>query len=254
MDFSALAKIGLTPGESRVYLALLRLGPSKTGAIVREARVARSIVYQLLDNLMQKGLVSYVTEGKMKHYQAADPQKIGEYLDEEETRLKKRRQDFSHLIPDLLALQHSAKQTEVKVFRGFRGMVAVHEHSYQKLSRGEEYFFINIPHDQPEYYHPYYQKDHVRRARAGIRCRLLFDQRTEPKVLANRNSYAGCDARYMPMEVNTPVWFGGYKDVATITVVSSDPITIEITNQEIADAFRAYFEEIWKKSRKFSKR
>ena len=72
-----------------------------------------------------------------------------------------------------------------------------------------------------------------------------------PKILKNRNSYKLCDARYMPIEINTPAWLMGYKDVAVIGFASSKPITLEIVNKEIADSFKAYFDEFWKKTKPF---
>lgn len=253
MDTSVLKQAGLTEGESKVYLALLELGPSTSGPIVEHSGVAKSIIYQLLEKLVQKGLASYLTKEKTKYYQASQPDNLLEYVEKRQKDLEESRRKVEELLPKLSAMAMSAKETEVKLFRGFRGMIAVHEHTYQKLARGEEYYEMNIPHNQPEFFHPYWQKDHARRVKTGIKCRLLFDRKTDAKTLKNRNSFTGCDARYMPIEVNAPVWFNGYKDVAAIVVVSSNPITIEITNQEVADAFRTYFEDLWRQSKKFGK-
>src|SRR5690606_15462317 len=44
-----LVALGLTAGEARVYMSLLRLGPSKVGAVVRESRVSYSKVYDVLE-------------------------------------------------------------------------------------------------------------------------------------------------------------------------------------------------------------
>ncbi len=251
MDTSVLKEAGLTEGESKVYLALLELGPSTSGPIVEHSGVAKSIIYQLLEKLVQKGLVSYITKEKTKHYQASQPDNLLGYVEKRQKELEESRKRVEELLPKLSAMAMSAKQSEVRMFRGFRGMIAVHEHTYQKLAKGEEYYYLNVPPTQPEYFHAYWNRDHAKRVKAGIKCRLLFDRKTDAKILKNRNGYAGCDARHMPIEVNAPVWFFGYKDVAVIVVSSSNPITIEITNQEVADAFLAYFEEIWKASRHF---
>ncbi|MFH1520350.1 MAG: hypothetical protein ABID61_01770 [Candidatus Micrarchaeota archaeon] len=56
----------------------------------------------------------------------------------------------------------------------------------------------------------------------------------------------------MPIDIKTPAYFTIYKDTVIITTVSSDPLCIEIVSQELADAFKKYFEEFWKKSRQFS--
>lgn len=240
---------GLTEGESKVYLALLELGPSTSGPIVEKSGVARSIVYQILERLAQKGLVSHVVKEKTAHFQAAQPDRLLDYVEERQKGLEESKRKLSEILPKLSAMQLAAKESEVQVFTGFKGMISVHEHTYQKLAKGDEYFYMGITDLQPPHYHAYWQRDHARRARTGIRARLLFSQKTPKAVLKNRNSYAGCDARYMPIETDTPAWFMGYKNVAVISLVSENPITIEIVNQQVADSFRAYFEEFWKMSK-----
>ncbi len=248
---SRLEAAGLTGGESKVYLALLELGPSTTGPIVEKSGVARSIIYQLLERLSQKGLVSHVVKEKTKYFQAAQPDRLLEYMDERQKELEESKRKLNELLPKLTAMQGAAKESEVHVFTGFKGMISVHEHTYQKLKRGDEYFHMGITELQPPHFHAYFKRDHARRAKAGIIAKLLFSQKTPKEVLKNRNSFPGCDARYMPIETDTPAWFAAYKDVAVIFLVSSNPITIEIVNKEIAGSFRAYFEEFWKQSKMF---
>ena len=130
-------------------------------------------------------------------------------------------------------------------------MVAVHEKQYQKLKRGEEYYYMGVPQYQAPHLHAYWKKDHLRREKAGILGKVLFNAGTDRKILENRNSFKGVDARYMPVDMETPAWFFGYKDVTVVGLPSKNPISIEITNQQIADSFRAYFEEFWKKSKPF---
>jgi sugar-specific transcriptional regulator TrmB len=250
MDASALLQqSGLTEGESRVYLALLELGPSTSGPIVEKSGVSRSIIYQLLDKLSSKGLVSHIVKERTKYFQAAEPSRIQEYLDDEEKKFQENKQKMDELLPKLYALQSSAKESEAKVYVGFRGMITAHEHAYQKLSRGEEYYYMGIPAHQEKHFHAYWLRDHARRAKLGIKTRLLFHPDTDIGVLQSRNKHALCDARHMPSSIDTPAWFMGYKDVAVIGLQSKVPITIEITNQEIADSFKAYFEEYWKRSK-----
>jgi sugar-specific transcriptional regulator TrmB len=49
MDPKMLEEIGLTEGESKVYLALLKLGATKTGPLIKEADVSSSKVYKILE-------------------------------------------------------------------------------------------------------------------------------------------------------------------------------------------------------------
>jgi len=249
MDTGMLRQAGLTEGESKVYLALLEIGPSTTGPIVEKSGVSRSIIYQLLDRLAQKGLVSHIVKERTRYFQAAEPSRIQEYIDGEEKKFQENKRKMDDLLPKLYALQSSAKESEAKVYMGFKGMITAHEHTYQKLKRGEEYYYMGIPAQQEEHFHAYWLRDHAKRAKLGIKTRILFHKDTEMKVLRGRNHHKGCDARYMPSDIDTPAWFMGYKNVAVIGLQSKVPITIEITNQEIADSFKAYFEEFWKRAK-----
>jgi sugar-specific transcriptional regulator TrmB len=251
METSALKEAGLTPGEIKVYIALLKLGPSTTGPIIEKSHVAKSIIYQILDKLTTKGLVSHITKEKTKYFQASDPHKITEYIEEREAKLQENKRHVENIMEDLLAMQNSSKPSEATIFSGFKGMITVHEHTYQKLEKNEEYFFLGIAPEQPEHFHAYWQRDHIRRQKAGIKCKLLFQKDTPKKILNNRNKFKGCDARFMSKDISTPAWFMGYKDVAVIGFPSSNPITLEIHNKEIAQSFRAFFEEFWKDSKKF---
>ncbi len=254
MDYSILKEAGLTDGETKVYVAMLELGPSTTGPIIERSGIARSIIYQILDRLAQKGLVSFIVKEKTKHFQAADPQRILDYLNEREKNIQKTREKVNELLPRLMMLEKSAKPSEVQVFEGYQGMVTVHERTYEKLGRGEEYYYFGIPSEQPPRFHTYWQRDHRRRIKAGINCRLLYNQSTPLGVLANRNKYAGCEARYMTTGVTTPSWIMGYKDTTVIGIPSGRSISIEIVNQEIADSFRNYFDEFWRLSKPLSPR
>lgn len=70
-----LQYFGLSEYESRVYVALVSLGPSKAGAISREAGVPQSKIYNILDGLIGKQLVE-VFEGRPKEFKAIAPETI----------------------------------------------------------------------------------------------------------------------------------------------------------------------------------
>jgi sugar-specific transcriptional regulator TrmB len=252
MESNVLREIGLTDGESRTYLALLKTGSSSTGAIAKQSQISRSKVYFTLDKLEKKGLVSHIDRGGVTYFQAVEPSKIEDYLRDKEEELQRLKSDFRGFLPELQSYYDQAgDRTQVKVYQGIKGLKTAHEHTYLKLKKGEEYCYIGITSRQPRPQDLMWQKDHMRRAEAGIKCRLLFEQPTAPSVLKNRNSYRGCDARYMPVGMETPAYYMVYKDTVMIAVPSLDPIVIEIVNQEIADSFKVYFEEFWRRTKPF---
>src|SRR3989338_6514101 len=120
MDTSSLREAGLTEGEVKVYLALLELGSSTTGPIIEKSHIARSIIYQILEKLMQKGLVSQVIKEKTKYFQAAEPNKILEYIDERREKFEETKKVIENLLPELELKQKLAMKSEVAIYFGYK--------------------------------------------------------------------------------------------------------------------------------------
>ena len=70
----SLKDMGLSENEAKTYLALLRMGPSNASGIVQKTNIHRINIYDILNRLQDKGLVSYVFNGKRKQYEASSPE------------------------------------------------------------------------------------------------------------------------------------------------------------------------------------
>ena len=252
MDTNLLLELGLTAGEIKTYLALLKLGSASTGPIAKESQVSRSKLYLILDKLEKKGLASHNEKNGIIYFQASEPSKIKDYINEKEKSIEKLKYEFNKFLPELEKYQEPGRVQRVKVYQGVKGLITAHEHTYLKLKKGDEYYYLGIPEYQPETHHLYWQRDHIRRSKAGIKCKLLFNQSTAKETIKNRNKYKLCEARYMSTDINTPSYFLIYKDTVMIAIPSENPLVIEINSQEVADSFMAYFNEFWKKSKPVS--
>lgn len=82
MDTKLLEELGLSKGEIKVYLTLLKLGETTTGKIIEEAQISGGKIYLILDKLIKKGLASFSIKEKTKYFSAASPNRILDYLHE----------------------------------------------------------------------------------------------------------------------------------------------------------------------------
>lgn len=245
MNTKILEELGLTAGEIKAYLALLKIGSSSTGPLANESGVSRSKLYSILDKLEKKGLVGHVEQNGVICFQAVEPAKIKDYINQKKEALELLDKDFELFLPQLKAFKESMPQQQVTLYRGFKGLKTAYEHIYLKLKRGDEYYALGVPAYQPEEHHAYWRKDHLRRAKAGIKARMLFNQGTAQEIIDNRNSYPLCAAKLMPTTVQTPAWINVYKDTVMIAIARKETIAIEIVNQDVADSFLEYFESFW---------
>ena len=95
MNEKLLEEIGLTKGEIKVYLTLLKLGETTTGKIIEEAGISSGKIYEILDKLIRKGLAGFIIKDKTKHFAAASPNRIVDYLREKESDICERG-DWAH--------------------------------------------------------------------------------------------------------------------------------------------------------------
>src|SRR3989344_5817490 len=80
----SLHKIGLSDGETKVYLALLKLGSVPVSKLKEETHLHRTTIYDFVEKLLNKGLVTYVVKTGVKYYNAVNPEKLLEYVKEKE--------------------------------------------------------------------------------------------------------------------------------------------------------------------------
>ena len=201
MDINLITLVkeaGLTEGEAKVYLALLKKGESTTGPIIEESGVANSVIYRILDSLIEKGLASYILKDKTKYFRAAEPNKILEYLEEKKEKIESSKENIEKMIPNLLAFALTKEETSVQVYEGFKGVQTCFGHYLLKLKKCEGYNCWGVYPFQEDKYHMYWQRGHIERGKLGIFARMLFNKGTDPEILRNRNSYKLCDSRYMP--------------------------------------------------------
>jgi HTH-type transcriptional regulator, sugar sensing transcriptional regulator len=252
METKALQNIGLSDGEIRVYLALIKLGPSTTGPITNKSRVSNSKIYHILEKLLQKGIISYVIKEKTRYYQAEDPEKIKIYVNKKEKEFQEQKKEIEKLIPQLKLHQQTEKtKSETQIYKGFRGIQTIADKMYATLKKGDTFYNLGVPSRQEDKYHNYWDEDHEKRIKLGIKCQMLFNYNTPKKILKNRNSYKDCDARYMTLKIETPSWILIYKNTTVIVLQSDEPTAIEIQNKEITQSFKQYFEAFWKMTKPF---
>ena len=67
-----MRKVGLTNSEIAVYMALVKLRSSTTGPIVKDAGISSGKIYEIMDKLIAKGLVSHIVKSGRKYLVASE--------------------------------------------------------------------------------------------------------------------------------------------------------------------------------------
>jgi len=250
MDVEPLRKLGLTEGEIKVYIALVRLGETSSGPIVEQSGVSVSKVYTILDRLAQKGLAAHVLRQKTKYFRAADPQRLLSYLREQQDDLKHQETKLKTLVTELSPLTGTAFTGDmVQVYDGLRGIQTARERTLTIMKKGEQMWIVGIARTPYDRLTPYFEEYHSRRCHKGIRCRYLYDEYARTPFGEKSATYPFSEVRYLPPSMITHAWMEIYADTVTIGINKSSSFSVVIQNQEVADSFRIYAELLWKQGR-----
>ena len=123
VDTEILEQMGLEKREAQTYVALVGLGSSLASTIARKTKINRSLTYEILEELIRKGFVSYVIRENRKYFSATKPTKLMDLLKERERRLRE-------VIPQLVALQGIALrpgEERVEIYKGKEGLKTILE-------------------------------------------------------------------------------------------------------------------------------
>lgn len=245
MITEALKQIGLTQGEIKVYLALLEIGSSSIGEIIKKSKVSGSKTYEVLDRLMDKGLVSSITKNNVKHFEAASPERILDYLEEKKQDIDIEKIQVQKIIPDLILKQKNAKKSEVKVFTGWEGLKTAEEYIISNLRKGEEWLSMGLT-SQPKEWEIYFDKKQVERAKKGIILKHLLNRKYK-SLYENRKHLAHTEFRFLPEQMEMPTSTEVFNNKVLIFIlIKENPMAIIIENEDVAESFRKYFYTMWK--------
>jgi HTH-type transcriptional regulator, sugar sensing transcriptional regulator len=244
MKAEILVKVGLTRQEANVYLTLLRIGPTTAGRITSGSGIHRRSVYDCIDRLIQKGLVSYYTIQKKRVFEAAHPERLLQVIKEREQRLREGYNGINEIMPELITnYKISAFKHEASVFRGKEGLKTILE---DILATGQENLVLGAEDTAPRILPHYITIFHKTRIAKKLRERLIFISSCSERA-EKMAKLPYTKVKILPKPYNPSVTFNIYENkTAILTWLENEPIGILIENEHIARGMRQYFEMMWK--------
>lgn len=241
MDLSKLKEIGLTDSEITVYLSLLKLGSVTTGILTKETKLHKSRVYECLNRLIEKGLVSFVVKDFAKYFSATNPERLLDYLEEKKKLIDAEKEEIKKIIPELLnKTKFSEEDAEALFFKGREGLKTIHS---DILKHGKEILYIGAKGKvitEIKYFFENYEKERVKR---GISQKFLCSKEFKEELLKGRPL---TEYKYLPEKLDSKTVVYIYADKVVNVIWSENPVAIMIRSRDIAESYRNYFQLLWK--------
>jgi len=242
MELLFLQELGLTQNEIKIYTALLNLGSAPSGKITFECGLHRSRVYEGLNRLIEKGLVSFVKDGNVTCFEATSSERIIDVLEDEKRSLEKRIRKVKKHIPELNRLRETKPTAEANILQGVEGFKAMRR-DVLKHAAGE-HLMIGAIAREDRVMPLFFEKWNAERKRLGIKIRVLYKHSAKGTSMVMRKHHA--ESRFLPPYIDNPAVINIYGDRVVNVLWKGDyPLCFVMVNKDIADAYRKYFELLW---------
>lgn len=238
MDTSVLEEFGLSKGEIKIYLALLESGETKVGFIIEKSGMASSAVHNSLNTLLEKGLVSYIKKGKIKHYKAVSPGQLLNFIENKKKRILE-------ILPELeLKQKKSEEKQEAEIFEGTKGIIAMLNLIIKDVKKGDDYLFfaVNVNEHNKEI-QDFFSVYDIKRKEKGLIINGLAKQ--EFKAFFIKRKFLKMRYTNLPIPSNISLC----NNRVALFSWEDRPIGYLIESKQIADIFRNFFYEVWNKTK-----
>lgn len=248
MEIQVLEKAGLTKNESIVYLTLLRLGTSKSGEILKVSGLNSGKIYEILDSLKKKGLISESIINNVKHFTSAPPYELLNWLDkkkkeiEEDKRLvEKQLSEFNNIRGE------DQKQVKAVTYVGFGGLRTAIWEVFNQLKAGDEVLGMGITSKKARKFNDFWIKFGLERGKRRITAKNLFSEKSEfyeqyEKIKFTENRL---------LEGLTPVTVDIFGKDKVLILNYNEPVScIIVYDKNTATSFRNFFYQLWQISKK----
>ena len=244
MELKVLEKIGLTKNESIVYQTLLRLGTSKTGEILKKSELNSGKIYEILESLKVKGLLSESLINNIKYFTAAPPSQILEYIKDKKEDIEKEEVMIKSALPELEKLRNlTSKETKSVTYTGLRGIKTAADEALESMNPKEDILAMGVTESKDEPFNKFWEGWQTQRINKNISQKMIFSEKSQyyKKFTKSKYTQARVLTGITPVTVDI---FG--EDKTLILNYGESPSCILIYDKNTAQSFRQFFKQLWK--------
>lgn len=242
MDTQLYEDLGLSPNEAKIYDSLVTYGGSGVSTIALRSKVHRSNAYDSLHRLIQKGLVYEVFGQRETLYEAVDPGKLSEFLEEKQRKL-------TAALPSLLSRYQKHRAPEQAYI--FKGVEGVKNYLRLALNTGEDIYSLAA---KGAWFDPRLQTFTdwflTEAKKKGIRYHHIFDHAVK-EALPHVIKAVWKPYKFLPKDFSTDSTMDVFGDhVVTFNGLEPGKLRDDVTifvmvSPGLAESYRAWWKCMW---------
>lgn len=243
-ELETLMDFGLSEAEAKVYLALLDIGSTLAGPVIKKTGLHRGTTYQVLQRLKEKGLVSSIIKGKKQYFEAVNPDRLMDVL-------KEKQESLQAVLPALKRKIAAGKEKQdVVVYSGVKGIRSFMDKMLEELGYRGEYYDFGVSGLFQEVMGVYWKLWQERKRKYKIQSYVIFNEALKKKNPRLLKEYYG-KAKFHPREYSSITDTMVYKDTAALFIwTAQPPLVVVIKNKDNALSYKNQFKMMWGAAKK----
>lgn len=243
----SLIELGFPKNEAAVYMALIELGITQAGPLVKKTKLHRMLVYNALDRFVDDGYASVVRKKNIQLFQATDPSIIVDQI-------KKKQELAQSVLKDIRKLQQAQPQAvTVRTLIGQEGFVTNMKDIVESAARQKDKTMRILGGARDtEFYEvigDWYADYKVMIDKYGVRKLLVAPSAHSAGFKKYFAKEKNTELRTLPGGLNTPLYTRITEEMVSFEMYKPEILIIQIRNSTIAKNYLDSFELLWKTGR-----
>lgn len=237
-----LEQLGLEGKKADVYLAALQLGSASAQEIAKRAGLKRPTVVEILEGLVSRGLMSFVTEKRTRIFTVEPPRKLLALAEEQERQARS-------ILPSLEALYgRSTSRPRVQFYEGIEGVKTVYEDTLTTTSKSLRAILsmqdlYEIPGKE------YMQENVRRRIEVGIQLQVIRSEQKEVEGTWPASKKELRELHLAPPGMIFAMTMYLYDDKVALIGTQKENFGLIIHSKDLFDMQSNLFETLWQVTR-----
>ncbi len=234
--YSALEEFGLNNREAKVYVKLLELGSTTASQLAKYVNILRPTMYEVLNEMIKKGVVSYSFSGRKKIFQALNPKVLTQILEDKKRML----QDF---VPELVNISKAnTSEQKVTTFFGEKGLKAIYD---DMLVTNKDIFHIFNYQEYSKLFKLYWIQNFIqKRVEKKIWFRAVVNKITDPELKKSSKKQLR-EIKSLNFLKDFKMSMFIYGDKCGFFTFNEQPVGILIENPLISSSLKVLFNNLY---------
>lgn len=241
-----LSDLGITEKAIVIYLELLKTDYATPTQLSKRTDVNRTSVYDVIQELTSKGLVSNFKKNGRLFFGALDPSHLANHLRsqllQQQYRFEEQMKSVESVLPALLSMRNTkTSKPTVAFFEGSNGMREAYEDTLTAHEPIRAYANVETMHNALPSFFPEYYK---RRTDRKVFIRAILAKNTMSLDRAVRDQEEMRESRFLPNEYSFTPEVNLY-DNKMLVASWTEKMAVLITSDELVGLQKLTFDLLW---------